>query len=339
MNVSELKRDNASSLIYELFREESGKNVTVKELEEHVQKIEYFEPAISTTRKIGQAYNDGKTVTAAAQSSGVQAANVKGDLEREYSPSALDSFLACPRRFMLSKVLGIPEPEEDNPFEVIAAKDSGSMAHLLMEKLANSTMTQEEFIKMSGEYFDRFLSEHPPLVSRNAEIDKDQFLDMMEIAYNMDPHREVVLKEENIHCTHENGVKIHGYPDRVEKLSDGSYMIVDFKTGRRKAHVQDDIETCLQVVIYAYLMEQKGYKISGGEYRYLRLGETVSCKYDDEIKQKLREKLDTFKTYIEAGDYPISENAEATEEGVDDPCKYCKFSLICGKSWEVDIDG
>lgn len=331
LNVSELKKDNASSLIYELFREENGKKATSKELEEHIEKVEYFAPAISVTRNVGQAYNDGKVVTDHISRGVKETVSISGDLEREYSPSALDSFFACPRRFMLAKVLGIPEPDDERPFDVMAANESGNLAHLLMEKLGNSAMTLEEFLKLSEEYFDRFIIEHPPLVPQNAEAEKDQFLDMMETAYNMDPHREVVLKEENIHCTHENGVKIHGYPDRIEKLDDGSYLVVDFKSGRSISHVEDDIDTCLQIVIYAYLMEQKGYKISGGEFRYVRLGETVPCKYDDEMKQKLKEKLDIFKKYMESGDFPISDLAGTEEAGEKDPCEYCAFSLICGK--------
>ena len=238
---------------------------------------------------------------------------------------------------MLGYVLGIPEPDDDKPFEVIAANESGTMAHFLMEELGNSDMSLEEFLKLSGEYFDRFIAQHPPLVSQNAEAEKEQFLDMMETAYQMDPHREVVLEEENIHCTHESGVKIHGFPDRVEKLDDGTYLVVDFKSARTIGHVQDDIDTCLQIVIYAYLMEQKGFKISGGEYRYIRLGETVSCKYDQEMKDALKAKLTDFKDRLISADFPIPDNAyeENREKNDPDPCKYCKYGLICGKGVEI----
>ena len=147
----------------------------------------------------------------------------------------------------------------------------------------------------------------------------------------------VGLKEENIHCVHESGVKIHGFPDRIEKLDDGSYLVVDFKSARTIGHVQDDIDTCLQIVIYAYLVEQKGFNISGGEFRYIRSGDTVSCKYDDEMKQKLFDKLTVFKDHMKAADFPIPDNAYAENREKDDPdpCKYCKFAMICGKEQET----
>lgn len=338
LNVSELKKDNASSLIFELYREESGKNVTSKELEEHVEKVGYFEPAISVTRKVGEAYNRGGLVTPGMTEDIKDAPDLHWDLEKEYSPSALDTFYNCPRSFMLGNILEIPEPDDDKPFEVIAANESGTMAHSLMEELANSDMSEKEFLKLSAEYFDRFIDSHPPLVSQNAEAEKAQFLEMMETAYDMDPHREVVLKEENVHCLHESGVKLHGFPDRVEKLDDGSYLVVDFKSARTKGHIQDDIDTCLQIVIYSYLMEKKGFKISGGEYRYIRLGETVSCKYDQEMKDKLNEKLTVFKDHMLAADFPVSEYADdgsPKEKDDPDPCKYCKYGMICGKELEM----
>ncbi|MCR5502744.1 MAG: PD-(D/E)XK nuclease family protein [Lachnospiraceae bacterium] len=340
LNVSELKRDNASSLIYELYREESKKAATSKELEEHIINVDYFTPAISVTRKVGEAYNEGKTVLPRPAEKERKAPSVHPDPEREYSPSDLDPFFACPRAFMLGNVLGIPSPDEERPFEVIGAADAGTMAHSLMEELGNSDMSPEDFRELSEEYFDRFIAQHPPLVAQGAGAEKEQFLDMMETAYETDPHREVVLDEEAVHCVHESGVKLWGYPDRVEKLEDGSFLVVDFKTGRSIGHEQDDINTCMQIVIYAYLLEKKGYRIAGGEYRYIRLGETVTCKYDDEMKQALADRLTLFRQHLLNADYPIPDNAyaEKRSNGDPDPCKYCKFGGICGKDQETEGD-
>ncbi len=331
LNVSELKRDNASSLVFELYSKECGKNATSKELEEKIRKIDYFEPAISKSRKVGEAYNEGKVVLSSPSGDARDEVLVSWNLDREYSPSALETFFGCQRAFMLGRILGIPEPDDDDPFCVIAANDIGTLAHSLMEKLGNSDMSKADFLKLSGEYFDRFLLKHPPLVKQKAEAEREEFLDMMDTAYEMDPHREVVLEEEDIHCVHESGVKIHGYPDRVEKLDDGSYLIVDFKSKRKVEHVQDDIDTCLQIVVYAYLMESKGFRVSGGEYRYIRTGDIVTCKYDDEMKEALNEKLSFFKDEMNKAEFAVSELAVTRSEDDPDPCKYCKFGMICGK--------
>ena len=330
LNVSELKKDNASSLIFELFREAYGRNATAKELEAHITRVDYFEPAVSASRLIGEAYTKGKTVCPETREAEKESPALPWNLEKAWSPTALDTFFGCPRRFMLGYILGIPEPQDYDPFVIMNALDTGTLAHSLMEQLGGRDMSREDFLALAQEYFDRFIEEHPPLIAENVPPVKEEFLEMMETAYDMDPHREVALQEEDIHCTHESGVRIHGYPDRVEKLEDGTYLIVDFKSGRKAVHVQDDIETCLQVVIYAYLMEQRGFKVSGGEYRYLRLGETVTCRYDDDMKRQLLERLEQFKSSMLSGSFPIGE----TGEDGSDPCRYCKYESVCGKANE-----
>ena len=81
----------------------------------------------------------------------------------------------------------------------------------------------------------------------------------------LETHREVFMKEEDIECVHECGLRIHGFPDRVEKLEDGTYCVVDFKTGREVEHIENDPSTCFQALIYAYILEKtKGIKVSRG---------------------------------------------------------------------------
>ncbi len=330
LNVSELKKDNASSLIFELFREAYGRDASVRELEEHTDRVDYFEPAISASRRIGEAYTKGKTVCPDTKEAGTESTAVPWHLDKAWSPTELDKFFSCPRRFMLCYILGIPEPEDYDPFVVMNAMDTGTLAHSLMEELGGTDMSREAFLSLSNEYFDRFIREHPPLIAENVPLVKEQFLEMMETAYGMDPHREIALEEEDISCAHESGVRIHGFPDRVEKLEDGTYLVVDFKSGRTVGHVQDDIGTCLQVIIYAYLMEQRGFQVSRGEYRYIRLGETVTCRYDDDMKRQLMERLTLFKNSMHNGDFPVAQ----IEEGGDDPCHFCKYKAICGRSKE-----
>lgn len=330
LNVSELKKDNASSLIFELFREAYGRDASAKELEERTNRIDYFEPAISASRRIGEAYIKGNIVCADTKEARAESTAVPWNLDKAWSPTELDKFFACPRRFMLCYILGIPEPEDYDSFVVMNAMDTGTLAHSLMEQLGGTDMSREAFLSLSDEYFDRFIREHPPLIAENVLPVKEQFLEMMETAYGMDPHREIVLEEEDISCAHESGVRIHGFPDRVEKLEDGTYLVVDFKSGRTVGHVQDDIGTCLQVLIYAYLMEQRGFKVSGGEYRHIRLGETVTCRYDDDMKRQLFERLTFFKNSMLSGNFPVAE----IEEGGDDPCHFCKYKAICGRAKE-----
>ena len=332
LNVSELKGENASSLIYELFKEEKGSNVTSEQLNKSISKVDYFEPGISTTRFIGKDYVNGSFIVVPDNLIG-EKRWPEQSFDREYSPSALDMYVGCPKCFYYKYILGLSVPDDDDPFEIISARAEGTLAHSLMELLADEPdMSLEQFLGKAAEDFDRYIDEHAPLISKSVDDKKTQFLEMMEIAYNTNPHREVVLKEEDIHCEHEVGVKLHGFPDRVERLEDGTCLIVDYKTGNMVKHIPNDPHTCLQVLIYAYLMESKGYKVSGCEYRYIRLGQTIKCAWDQESKEGLSEILAEFKHDMRFGEFYRNLTDEEFEDpNAIDPCKFCKYVPICDK--------
>ena len=325
LNVAELKRENASSMIYELFRKEYGDSASSEELEEKICVTEYFEPRINESREIGIAYNEGKSVV----NSYVPASpcDVPMPVGDPYSPTALNDYFKCARLFMLKDILRIPAERRVDPFEVMPANDCGILAHSLMEKLANSDISEADFVALSSETFDDYIKTHPPLVGADASSEKNEFMGMMRTAYRMNPGREVIFAEEKITCLHESGITITGRPDRVEMKEDGTGIIVDFKTGRNREHKKEDAKSCLQGLIYAYLMEHKEnpVPISGIEFRYIRLGEMIPCSYDDAKKQELYDILSEFKSGMSVGNFACANPA------IDDsPCENCDYRGVCG---------
>lgn len=324
LDVSDLKKKNASALIYEIYRVLCGREVSAEELEEKTEKIPYFEPMLSAGRKVGEAYVEGKQIRTVARPS-VTPAPVPGDLTLEYSPTALEIFFSCPKRFMLKHILCLEEPEENDPLEVLPANKQGTLVHSLMEKLANSGMNKEDFLLLSEKYFNRLMRENPPVIRERIQTVWEEFREMMDQAYDKNHSQVVLSAEEEIHCTHaDTGVNVYGYPDRVEQRSDGSCLIVDFKSGRTLRHKMDDINTCFQVVLYAYLIEAGQHKVSGGEFRYLRQDEAITCRYDGDMQKRLTEKLDDFRQAMQNGKFPAAPSSE-------EACSFCKYGSICGK--------
>lgn len=300
-DVSELKKNNASSSVFEIYQLEVGENVSVQDLEKKIVRIEYFEPRITLNNSIGSEYLSGNTIQQIEKSE--TDGSYSADLDKAYSPSVLNTFYNCAKSFILSNILRIPEPETYFSNKVASASDIGTMAHTMMEISGeNPKMSKEEFLSMARDMFDRFLLEHPPLITNSVDRERDEFLELMGTAYGMETHREVFMKEEDIECVHECGLRIHGFPDRVEKLDDGTYCVVDFKTGKEVEHVENDPSTCFQALIYAYILEKtKGIKVSRCEFRYLRLGETVPCVYDDDSKKQLNDMLNYFMYQLKHG--------------------------------------
>jgi len=325
-SLSELKEHNPSSALFSVY-EMIHPEADMEAFKNSLKHAPYFESCISPNRLIGDKYSSG------AELSYRDISPDKDDpahaLDRAWSPSALSNYLQCPRHFYLANVLGIPERESDDPFEILSAAVTGTLAHTMMEKLADEKYGRQEFLDMSSELFDDALSKRPPVHPSDAEALKKEFLKMMETSFDMDPHNSVVSAEEEYRFQHPSGIWIHGYPDRVERDDDGRYLIADFKTKRKKEHVQDDFGTCMQVIVYAWLCEQAGIDISSCEYRYLRKGMTVTCRYDDGMKDHLDGFLIELRESIENNDFPRIESAEN--------CKYCKMADIC--RWTEDNEG
>lgn len=331
LNVSELKNNNASSLMFEIYKLDKGLDKSLDDFKKDVIAIGYFDPKLSKTNEIGDKYNGANEIVYNA----LKSTNDKNSsiYLKQYSPSALNTFFNCRKQFFYQYLIGIPNPNKYNPYEIIPANESGTLAHSLMEYLADHRdLSLDEFKELAATAFDEYLKITVPLVPEKAEMAREEFVEWLENGYLMDEAnpRRVDFKEEDKTTLHdESGITIHGFPDRVEETDDGKAVIIDFKTGRDE-HIEDDVDTCLQVLIYAYIVEKECHKqIDHCEYRMLRKENgIIKCKYDQEIKDKLTEKLLVFKNALDTGDFSIEPMTKQEER---DKCTYCMFGNICGK--------
>lgn len=323
--LAEHKEDNPSSVLFEIFQS-AHPDASMEDFKQSLRHVGFFDHVLSGVSKIGQAYN--RNIVGKADLALEEEDIQRADLEKAWSPSALEIFFSCPRRFYLTKILKIREPEDDDPFTVINANQLGTLAHSQMEHLAEKHVSQNEFLKRAEKEFDDFLKSRPPMHMEAMTKEKRAFLKMMENAYDNDPGYEVLSAEDQWTVEHETGVKLFGYPDRIEKIDDANCIIADYKTKRRIEHVEDDADTCLQVLLYAYMAEQQGIPVTSCEYRYIRLNESVVCHYNDAMKAALAKKLEFFRQSLETSDYPCNPGEK------DANCKYCKCADICGKDRE-----
>lgn len=318
-SLAELKTQNPSSVLYGIY-EQDHPDATTTDFTQSVKQALYFKGRLSANRLVGDAYAQGENLVINEPEPVVDEPR-EGLLDKAWSPSELEIFFSCPRRFYLTKILRIPEEQTDDPFNVIPANDFGTLVHSMMEELGKKNYTKGDFLQMAGEAFDRYLIGRVPLHVDEAARRKADFLRIIADAYDNDPRNTVVSAEERLAYTHPSGITLRGYPDRLEKDRAGKYLVVDYKTKYKIEHKMDDIDTCLQVVIYAWLCEQHGYEPSRCEYRYLRKSQTVSCRYDNEMKEQLNSKLEEFRSSLENYVFKRAEHKEA--------CKYCTLHDIC----------
>ncbi len=319
-DAADLKEDNPSSVLFEYFRKKHGGKASMEEFEASIAEKGFFARALSVNDAIGRAYAAGEVCRAPLTDPIDQVAIPP---EQTLSATAAEKLAECPRKFFLMKKLRMEEAEENDPFLVIDPLTLGNLVHAQMETLQGVRPPREDFLKSAGERFDAYLAGCPPIDPKEGEKEKKNFLRMAGHGFDMDDGFEVLLTEQDLFADHPSGIRLQAKPDRVERLPDGSCKIVDYKSGRKIRHLQDDVDSCLQILIYAYVMEQNGIPVSSCEYRYLREGIPVTCRYDGEMRERLGEKLAELEEILASGVFSRTSD--------DSSCRFCPFKGLCGR--------
>ena len=184
------------------------------------------------------------------------------------SPSRLNDYLSCPRKFFYTKVLGIDVEEADWD-----AANFGTLIHALLE---NSIKTAKE----TGSYplIDNVLEDFRKeidVLKFSSEARKEKYFKQgQDVIMNYYPYfsqipaSRVVDVEFSFYGVDVDGDLITGKIDRIEKNSDGTYELYDYKTGnpaseKKIAPGEDKQNYFNQLCFYKYAFEKlTGNKVS-----------------------------------------------------------------------------
>ena len=66
----------------------------------------------------------------------------------------------------------------------------------------------------------------------------------------------------------------------------------------------------------------------------MRLNKKIKCRYNEEMKKALEDRLNNFKQHLLKADFPDVISESKTDSTIDkdkisDACKYCKYRKIC----------
>ncbi|WP_295088084.1 PD-(D/E)XK nuclease family protein [Ruminococcus sp.] len=320
-DTAELKEANASSQLFEIFREKNGEESTLDDLKNSIAHTGFFENSYSASRLVGRAYNSGSMIKASYDSK--EEASVSVPTDNAFSPSAIDTYLSCPRKYYFSYILNMEEPDTDDVFVVIKPLDMGNLVHGLMDDAFRCSMSKEKVKAEAVRRFNALLTARPPINPPDVKRVREDFMRMVENGFESSNGNEVIYSEHTIKPVKIGSIKLKGRLDRLEKTPDGNIVIVDYKTGRRVNHRQNEISSCMQILLYAAMLEEsENIIVSGGEYRYLRYNKNISCVYNHSIKDAILVIADKFADGVANADFaPL----------VTDSCRYCGFSHICRK--------
>jgi len=115
------------------------------------------------------------------------------------------------------------------------------------------------------------------------------------------------------------GIKVAGRIDRMDRASDGSVRIVDYKTG--KARTQESADDSLQLSIYAMAASEKwGYRVGELVFHNLEGNVPVASKRTEFQLEQARERVRNVARHIAEGNFKAK---------LDFHCSFCAFRGLC----------
>jgi putative RecB family exonuclease len=247
-------------------------------------------------------------------------------LPQSLSPSRLSDFQTCPRRYQHGSIDRLPQPAS-------YASAKGRFVHYVFEHLfmlSNDERTIERAREFVAPATDEILTDEVRL-----EIGLDDAMLAKLLGETEAIIQSYFAMEDPTSINSEGvelrlGVDVDGTPlfgilDRLDRDSDGSLTIVDYKTGSLPNRNYDS-QTFANTELYAALCEAKlGERPSTIRLMYVAHGKAIERPVSDVIV-KARAKAASnawtkINRYYEDGDFPATPSRNA--------CRFCSFKDLC----------
>ncbi len=239
----------------------------------------------------------------------------RGDGALSLSASDLDLYLTCPLKYKFGRVFGIPqEPTINQRF--------GILIHNVLERFHKDDDDLE-----AGE-FNRLMDLFEAGWRRSGfgtSADELQFRDRAREAMRLYWERESVAEGEPVWLERKFDIRIgphyvRGRIDRVDRLPDGSYELIDYKTGERKSEAQ--LESDLQLALYRLAAREAWDLDAGtGSYYYVLDAEKVAAPTKPDDAERVE------RTVLQVGEGVLSQDFEPRPSPT--VCGWCDYKLIC----------
>jgi DNA helicase II / ATP-dependent DNA helicase PcrA len=227
------------------------------------------------------------------------------------SASDLETYRSCPLRYKFARVLRIPsEPTLNQRF--------GIVVHQVLERYHASGVQTEgllmELLEQSWRRAGLGASEHERFLFDKARESLMRYHEELG-AHDAEP----VWFERSF--TFELGPhRVRGRVDRIDRLPDGSFELIDYKTGRAKDESQ--LRGELQLSIYALAARESwDLEVSRIAYHYLLDGRKVHVPRDCADLEWVQE------TVLEVGEAIRAERFDPTPSEA--ACSVCDYRIVC----------
>jgi DNA helicase-2/ATP-dependent DNA helicase PcrA len=239
----------------------------------------------------------------------------RGDGMLSLSASDLSLYLTCPLKYKFARVFGIPqEPTINQRF--------GILIHNVLERFHKEPPENEEDgLGVLTNLFETGWRR----TGFGSSDDELQFRDRAREALRLYWERERVAEGEPAWLERKFDFKVgehhvRGRVDRVDRLPDGDYELIDYKTGERRTEAQ--LESDLQLALYRLAAREAwGVEASTGSYYYVLDADKVAAPTKPDDAERVE------RTVLQVGEGILGQDFEPRPSPA--VCSWCDYRLIC----------
>jgi len=242
------------------------------------------------------------------------------------SPSRLQDFQSCPRRFQHASIDRIPQP-------ATYATLKGTFVHHVFESLFNSeapdrTMALAESFIPAAEaavLTDQNVDDVGLTDDKRAQL-IDETRRIIETYFQMEQPSQIVTEGVELRLSETvDGVPMLGILDRLDREADGELTIVDYKTGSLPNR-DYDAKTFANAELYAALCESSlGERPTSIRLLYVTHGQAIERTVTEPVLRARRSGAANawrkINQYYEAGSFPATPSRSA--------CRFCPYTDLC----------
>jgi superfamily I DNA/RNA helicase/RecB family exonuclease len=241
----------------------------------------------------------------------------RGDGALSLSASDLDLYLTCPLKYKFRRVFGIPEEPTIN-------QRFGILIHSVLERFHKDAGEGEATNGGLAELIDLFESgwRRSGFGSSDDELQfRDRAREAMRLYWEREQDSEgVPAWLERKFDIRIGEHQVRGRVDRVDRLPDGSYELIDYKTGERKSEAQ--LENDLQLALYRLAAREAwGLEAGTGSYYYVLDADKVAAPTKPDDAERVE------RTVLAVGEGVIGQDFEPRPSPT--TCGWCDYRLIC----------
>ncbi len=279
------------------------------------------------------------------------------DKDGAFRVTGIESYIKCPRRYLLESILKLQSPETPEDIVALPADKRGSLIHKILAAVEENKLGPDEWIARVKKDYAEYIEDNLTGTGALAEIERDRLIEWTGLfAELLDAGRDIYKKAEcekpvsvNIPLDDKgkSSLILKGRLDRLDIDERGKARIVDFKTGRSSNSLSGktlsgnsfNAGATMQMPLYMMAMIESGDEYIDmsleAAYWYLKDAKgnvgADEIQFNEEFIEKNRGALKRILAMVAEGMRAgrFVPRPDVAGKSPNSFCSYCDYKYIC----------